>query len=107
LHGVGVGRADASVHGRRQFASGLFTRERLKTRRIASNPLRPSGRLTSKWSVEIPDASLSYTIALVFALIGLSLAGSADRDMPGVGTFTYCGSPVVTAAPDLVVVDSE
>jgi hypothetical protein len=55
----------------------------LKTRRIASNPLRPSGRLTSKWIVEIPDASLSYMIALVFALIGLSLAGSAVRDMTG------------------------
>jgi hypothetical protein len=46
--------------------------------------------------------ALSYIIALVFVLTGPSLAGSADRDMPGVGTFTYCGSPVVAIAPDTV-----
>lgn len=44
----------------------------------------------------------SYLIALVFVLTGPSLAGSADRDMPGVGTFSYCGSPVVTPAPELM-----
>jgi len=46
--------------------------------------------------------ALSYIFALVFVLTGPSLAGSADRDMPGVGTFTYCGSPIVTPAPDVV-----
>jgi hypothetical protein len=43
--------------------------------------------------------ALSYIIALVFVLSGPSLAGSADRDLPGAGTFTYCGSPIVTPAP--------
>jgi hypothetical protein len=43
--------------------------------------------------------ALSYVIALVFVLTSPSLAGSADRDMPGVGTFTYCGSPIVTPSP--------
>ena len=38
----------------------------------------------------------------VFVLTGPSMAGSADRDMPGVGTFTYCGSPVITPAPDMM-----
>jgi hypothetical protein len=47
--------------------------------------------------------ALSYMIAAVLVLIGPSLAGSADRDLPGVGTFTYCGTPVVTPAPELVV----
>jgi hypothetical protein len=51
--------------------------------------------------------ALSYIIALVFVLTGPSLAGSADRDMPGVGTFTYCGSPIVTIAPDLVAAVSQ
>jgi hypothetical protein len=45
--------------------------------------------------------ALSYMIALVFVLTGPSMAGSADRDMPGVGTFIYCGSPLVTPAPDM------
>ena len=47
--------------------------------------------------------ALGYIIALVLVLTGPSLAGSADRDVPGVGTFTYCGSPILTLAPDLMV----
>jgi hypothetical protein len=35
--------------------------------------------------------ALSCIIALAFVLTGPSLAVSTDRDMPGVGTFTYCG----------------
>jgi hypothetical protein len=46
--------------------------------------------------------ALSYVIALVFVLTGPSMAGSADRDMPGVGTFTYCGSPVAMTAPEIM-----
>jgi hypothetical protein len=30
------------------------------------------------------------------------MAGPADRDMPGIGTFVYCGSPIVTPAPSLM-----
>jgi len=51
---------------------------------------------------EIQMRALSYVIALVFVLTGPSLAGSADRDMPGIGTFTYCGSTIVTPAPDVM-----
>jgi hypothetical protein len=45
---------------------------------------------------------LSFMIALVVLLTGPSLAGSADRDVPGVGTFTYCGSPIMTPAPEMM-----
>jgi hypothetical protein len=38
-------------------------------------------------------------IALVLVLTGPTLAGSADRDMPGIGTFAYCGSPIPTPPP--------
>jgi hypothetical protein len=41
-------------------------------------------------------------IVLVLVLTGPSLAGSAERDMPGVGTFVYCGSPIVTPAAELM-----
>ncbi len=51
--------------------------------------------------------ALSYIVALVFILTGPSLAGSADRDMPGVGTFAYCGSPMVTSVPDVVAAISQ
>jgi len=47
--------------------------------------------------------TLSYiVVVLVSVLAGPSLAGSADRDLPGIGTFIYCGSPVVSPAPELV-----
>ena len=45
---------------------------------------------------------LSYIIAVVFVLTGPSLAGSADRDLPGVGTFTYCGTPIPGPAPAIM-----
>jgi hypothetical protein len=32
--------------------------------------------------------------AVVMILAGPSLAGSADGDLPGIGTFSYCGSPI-------------
>jgi hypothetical protein len=46
--------------------------------------------------------ALSYIIALGLVLTGPSLAGSADGDLPGVGTFSYCGSPITTSAPKLM-----
>jgi hypothetical protein len=46
--------------------------------------------------------ALSYMIALGLLLTGPSMAGSADRDLPGVGTFTYCGSPILTPAPEIM-----
>jgi len=39
-------------------------------------------------------------IAVVFVLTGPSLAGQADHDLPGIGTFIYCGSPIITPAPE-------
>ena len=45
--------------------------------------------------------ALSYMIALVLVLTGPSLAGSANRDLPGIGTFTYCGSPIPAPAPEM------
>jgi hypothetical protein len=45
----------------------------------------------------------SYVIALVVLLAGPSLAGPADHDLPGIGTFSYNGSPIVTPAPAVIV----
>ena len=43
--------------------------------------------------------ALNCVIALVFVLCGPSQAGSADRDLPGVGTFAYSGSPIAAPGP--------
>jgi hypothetical protein len=40
---------------------------------------------------------ICYAIAFVFLVTAPSLAGQADRDLPGVGTFSYNGAPVAGA----------
>ena len=46
----------------------------------------------------------SFILAFAFMLAGPSIAGSSDRNLPGVGTFTYQGSPVATPASQPIVV---
>jgi len=45
--------------------------------------------------------AFSYVIAVVLVLTGPSLAGPAAPDLPGVGTFSYSGSPLPNPAPEL------
>jgi len=47
--------------------------------------------------------TLSFILAFAFVLAGPSLAGSSDTSLPGVGTFAYTGSAIVTSAPSVVV----
>ena len=47
--------------------------------------------------------TLSFILTFAFVLAGPSLAGSSDTSLPGVGTFAYTGSPIVTSAPSVVV----
>jgi hypothetical protein len=46
--------------------------------------------------------ALSCVIALVLLLTGPSLAGTPDSDLPGIGTFTYNGSPIPDHAATVV-----
>ena len=48
--------------------------------------------------------SLSCILAFAFILAGPTLAGSSDGNLPGIGTFSYNGSPIVTSAPQTIVV---
>jgi hypothetical protein len=43
--------------------------------------------------------ALSYIIATVLLLTGPSIAGSAEHDLPGIGTFSYNGTPILTQIP--------
>jgi hypothetical protein len=48
--------------------------------------------------------TISFILALMFVLAGSSMAGSYDVGLPGIGTFTYNGSPIATSATrDFVV----
>jgi hypothetical protein len=49
--------------------------------------------------------TLSIFLAFAFVLAGPSMAGSVDNSsLPGVGTFAYTGSHIVTSAPQAMVV---
>lgn len=48
--------------------------------------------------------TFSFILALAFLLAGLSIAGSSDSTLPGIGTFAYNGSPVAASAPQAMVV---
>jgi hypothetical protein len=47
--------------------------------------------------------TLSFILACAFFLVGPSLAGSFETSLPGVGTFSYHGSPVTADAPQMTV----
>jgi hypothetical protein len=38
--------------------------------------------------------TISFIIAFAFVVAGSSMAGSADAGLPGIGTFSYNGSPI-------------
>jgi hypothetical protein len=48
--------------------------------------------------------TLSFILAFAFVVVGPSLAGSSDNSLPGIGTFAYSGSPIVTSAPQAIVI---
>jgi hypothetical protein len=39
---------------------------------------------------------LKYLLACVFVLATSSMAGTVDGGLPGIGTFTYGGPPIVS-----------
>jgi hypothetical protein len=39
----------------------------------------------------------SFILAFAFVVAGSSMAGSAENGLPGIGTFSYNGSPVVAS----------
>ena len=48
--------------------------------------------------------TFSVILAFTFVFAGVSMAGSAENSLPGVGTFAYAGSPIVASDPQAVVV---
>jgi hypothetical protein len=48
--------------------------------------------------------TLSFILAFAFVLAVPSVVSSSETSLPGIGTFAYSGSPIVTSAPETVVV---
>jgi hypothetical protein len=49
--------------------------------------------------------TMSFILAVAFVLAGPSMAGSVESSLPGIGTFTYNGSPIVSPAKLVVAVN--
>lgn len=47
--------------------------------------------------------TLSFILAFAFVLAGPSMAGSSDAGLPGIGTFSYIGSPIDTPTTPVVL----
>lgn len=47
--------------------------------------------------------TISFILAFAFILAGPSMAGSSDKGVPEIGTFSYSGSPVTMTAQPIVV----
>lgn len=47
--------------------------------------------------------TLSFILAFAFVLAGPSMAGTSDGSLPGIGTFSYNGSPIVASPAPVVV----
>jgi hypothetical protein len=48
--------------------------------------------------------TLSFVVAFAFVMASPSMAGSPDSGLPGIGTFTYNGSPIASPAPRTILV---
>jgi hypothetical protein len=48
--------------------------------------------------------TLSFILAMAFAIAGPSIAGWPDSGLPGVGTFAYDGPPIAPLVPSAIVV---
>jgi hypothetical protein len=66
--------------------------------RPADDGAKPSGQVVGDNQMR----TVSFILTFAFVLAGPSMAGSVQSSLPGVGTFSYNGSPVVTTAPLVV-----
>jgi hypothetical protein len=94
------GRATKQFSGRMKpfSASGANIR---KQRVVIKFPTKRRGAPAPKTG-DSQMRTFSFILAFAFILAGPSLAGSSDNGLPGIGTFSYNGSPIVTSAPVLV-----
>jgi len=53
-------------------------------------------------TVKNPLGLRTDVFAVVLVVTGPSLAGSPDHNMPGIGTFIYCGFPIPAPAPQVM-----
>ena len=48
--------------------------------------------------------TFSFILAFAFVLVGPSMAGTVDSSLPGIGTFSYNGTPITSPASPTILV---
>jgi hypothetical protein len=71
---------------------------------VIDRTTKMAGNACSKNTGDSQMRTLSLFLAVAFVLAGSSIAGSLDRGLPGIGTFTYNGSPIAASASQALVV---
>jgi hypothetical protein len=75
----------------------------IRKRRLVINPSTKRRTAPARYGDSLMR-TLSFILAFTVVLAGPLMSGTSDNGLPGVGTFSYIGSPVVTdAAPVMVV----
>jgi hypothetical protein len=75
----------------------------IRKHRLIINPTTKRRDSAASGTGDSQMRTLSYILAFAFVLVGPSIAGSSDTALPGIGTFAYNGSLVVTAPQAMVV----
>jgi hypothetical protein len=93
--------SDETIHAATKpfWAFGAELRKRRMVINATTNTARP------KRAGKTGDSqmrTMSFILAFAFVMVGTSMAGSIESGLPGIGTFSYNGSPVT--APHALVV---
>jgi hypothetical protein len=82
------------------WAFGAELRKRLMVIKPTTNTAPSAAGTTGDSQMR----TISFIFAFALLMAGSSMAGSAETDLPGVGTFSYNGPTVTTSASHALVV---
>jgi hypothetical protein len=81
-----------------------FGAEFRKPAMVIKRPTNTGGQRRTGKSGEKSMRTVSFILAFVFVVAGSSMAGSVESGLPGVGTFSYNGTPVAPSQTLIVAV---
>jgi hypothetical protein len=81
-----------------------FGAEFRKPAMVIKRPTNTGGQRRTGKSGDKSMRIVSFILAFVFVVAGSSMAGSVESGLPGVGTFSYNGTPVAPSQTLIVAV---
>jgi hypothetical protein len=77
-------------------------RAELSKQAMVINPPTKTGGDRTGHERDCKMSTASLILAFAFLISWSAMAGSAQGDLPGVGTFAYTGSPIAANSPQIV-----